>query len=144
MNDLQKTLTDRRKGAVNRAKAGFTLVELMVVIAIIAILATIVGVNVFRNIDESNQTAAKAQIRVFKNALVSYKLKHKKFPQSLEELATGGFLESRTVPTDPWGNPYVYQAQGSTYSIISYGADGRPGGSEYDADISSDNLEATN
>jgi general secretion pathway protein G len=144
MKDLRSTWIDRKMSATRRAKAGFTLVELMVVIAIIAILATIVGVNVFQNIDESNVTAAKAQIRVFKNALVSYKLKNKKFPQSLDELASGNFLESKQVPPDPWGNPYNYSAEGSSYTIVSYGADGRPGGSEYDADISSDNLEATN
>lgn len=141
MNELDRPAIEARKKAARRANAGFTLVELMVVIAIIATLAAIVGVNVFKNIDESNVATAKAQIRNFKNALVSYKLKNKKFPQALDELASGGFLEGK-VPTDPWNNPYVYSIDGSKYTIVSYGADGRPGGTEYDSDISSENLEA--
>ncbi len=123
---------------------GFTLVELMVVISIIAILATIVGYNVLGSIDEGNVTAAQAQIRSFKTALVAYKLKFKRFPDSLDELVNNAkginFLESDRIPNDPWNNPYVYRNDGSSFTIVSYGADSAQGGSGYNADISSDNL----
>lgn len=122
-----------------RLSAGFTLVELMVVIAIIAILATIVGVNVFQNIDESNQKAAVAQINSFRTAIVAYKLKEKRLPGSLQDLLP--YLDSSEIPKDPWGNDFQYSAEGSSkFTIVSYGADGSPGGTEYEADISSDNL----
>lgn len=131
-----------RSGRSNAA--GFTLVELMVVISIIAILATIVGYNVLSSIDEGNVTAAQAQIRNFKTALVAYKLKFKRFPDSLDELVNNAkginFLEGDRIPNDPWNNPYVYRNDGSSFTIISYGADGTQGGSGYNADISSDNL----
>ena len=127
--------------------AGFTLVELMVVIAIIAVLATIVGVNVLGAMDDADVAKAQAQIRNFKTALVSYKLKFKKFPQSLDALVSNEkgiqFLDSKEVPLDPWGNPYAYTLESARkYRIVSYGADGTAGGSGYDADIDSDSLEA--
>lgn len=140
MNEMTQHAIEARKKAARKANAGFTLVELMVVIAIIATLAAIVGVNVFRNIDEANVGTAKAQISNLKSALVSFKLKNKKLPQSLDELGTSGILDGK-VPSDPWGNPYVYTVDGSKFTIVSYGADGRAGGTEYDTDISSDNLE---
>lgn len=130
------------------SEAGFTLVELMVVIAIIAGLAMIVGVNVLGSLDEADVTNAQAQIRNFKTALTSYKITFKKFPTSsegLEALINNAknkkFLDSSSIPVDPWGNPYVYTSEGSrSFKIISYGADGVPGGEDYEADISSDNL----
>lgn len=125
--------------------AGFTLVELMVVISIIAILAAIVGFNVLSQVDEGNVAAAKAQIKEFETGLVAYKIKFKKFPDSLDLLLNppsgDPILKGGKVPDDPWGTPYVYNLEGSRkYTIISYGADGAPGGSDYDADISSDDL----
>ena len=129
--------------------AGFTLVELMVVISIIAILATIVGYNVIFAVDDANVGAAKAQIKNFETALIAYKLKYKRFPERLEELVNnqGGinFLNGKTIPKDPWDHEYRYTVKGSSeYTIMSYGGDGAPGGSKTDADISSDDLGADN
>jgi general secretion pathway protein G len=119
--------------------AGFTLVELMVVISIIAILATIVGINMIGQIDESNVKAAQAQIHNFKTAIIAYKLKHRTLPDSLDQLVPEIIQEG--IPVDPWGNPYVYTKEGGNkFTIVSYGGDGRPGGSGTDADISSDAL----
>ena len=122
---------------------GFTLIELLVVIAIIAMLATIVGVNVLGALGDADRATAKAQIRTFSTALVTYKIQFNKFPGSLNELVENSkrnFLDSKTVPMDPWGNPYDYKSKGRSFTITSYGADGTPGGTDDDADVSSDDL----
>lgn len=127
-----------------RAQAGFTLVELMVVIAIIAILATLVGFKVINALDDASVAQAKSQIRTFKTALIAYRVKANHFPSTsdgLEALIAMDLLESKSVPKDPWGNPYVYSCEGREFRIISYGADGKQGGTGYDADIDSAQLE---
>lgn len=132
--------TQRRQG-----NGGFTLVELMVVIAIIATLAAIVGFKVLGAVDQGNIAAAQAQIKQFENAIVAYKIKFKKLPTSLEEMARPpkGEPLMDQIPTDPWGNAYQYSTEGaSKYKIVSYGADGSPGGSDESADISSDAMSA--
>lgn len=138
-------MQDKRK-RVRRADAGFTLVELMVVIAIIAVLATIVGVNVMGSLSEGDQVAAKAQIRSLKDAVVMYRTRYKQLPDSLDQLVNNPkdiqFIDANEVPLDPWGNAYQYEKESSSkFVITSYGADGMPGGSGYDADLSSDNLK---
>lgn len=131
----------RRAGAFSD---GFTLIELMVVIVIIAGLATIVGVNVLGALSDADRATAQAQIRTFSTALVTYKIQFNKFPANLEGLVNNSknrnFLDSNTVPVDPWGNPYSYKSEGRNFTIVSYGEDGTPGGIEGDADISSDDL----
>jgi general secretion pathway protein G len=140
---LNKTNKIRR---ARRADAGFTLVELMVVIAIIATLAAIVGYNVFGAIDDSNVGAAKAQISAFKTAITAFKLENKRFPNSLDELLNNAknkpYLEQKQIPSDPWGNPYHYTQEGAYgFKIVSYGGDGGPGGEGPNADIASDDLQ---
>ncbi|MBI4559406.1 MAG: type II secretion system major pseudopilin GspG [Candidatus Hydrogenedentes bacterium] len=131
----------------NESRSGFTLIELMVVIAILGVLAAIVTINLMGASEEGNVAAAKAQISNFKTALMQYKLKYKKFPSSsegLQALISAKMLDAVAVPKDPWGNDYVYHspgAQGNDYEIISLGKDGAQGGAEYDADIVSWNLQ---
>lgn len=135
-------------------RAGFTLVELMVVIAIIGILATLVVPQFMGFLDDAKVNAAKTQIKNFETALQAYKIKVGKYPSSGEGLnsllsnSTGkSFLQNvSAIPPDPWGNPYQYVSpgtQGHPYEIISYGEDGVRGGTDYAADIVSWDLAGT-
>ncbi len=138
---------------------GFTLIEILVVVLIISILAGIVGVGVLRHPGAAKVTAAKLQIKTFKNALQLYKMEQNRFPtqvQGLEALCVkpsvapmpesypdDGYLDSRNLPKDPWGRPYIYIVPGRSnepYEIISYGSDREPGGTDDAADISSSDL----
>ena len=140
--------------------AGFTLVEILVVLAIISLLAGVVALNVAPQLNLGKEGKAKAQIQTLATALQTYCIAHRGYPtqeQGLEALVqrptvppvpdnypAGGYLQSRTLPRDPWGNPYVYLVPGrlgEPFEILTFGADGIEGGTGADADISSARLD---
>lgn len=129
--------------------AGFTLLELLVVVAIIGLLAAFVGPRLFGNVSKSEITTTKAQIEAFSRALESYRLDTGKFPETAQGLQVlvnkpadtprwnGPYLQ-KEVPLDPWGNPYAYKRPGNTnrdFEIMSFGRDGAPGGTDENADL---------
>ncbi len=135
-----------------RENGGFTLLELLVVVAIIGLLAAYVGPKYFSQVGKSEQALARAQVESFHRALASYRLDTGAFPSTEEGLAAlvkrpansakwnGPYL-SKAVPQDPWGKPYVYRHPGSAgadYDLLSLGKDGAPGGTGEAADISGD------
>jgi general secretion pathway protein G len=127
---------------------GFTLLELLVVMVIIGLLAGYVGPKYFSQIGKSEIKAARAQIDALGKAIDQFRLDIGRYPTTEEGLAVliakpinlpkweGPYL-TKSVPVDPWGNPYVYKAPGShgDYDLLSYGKDGRPGGDAENADI---------
>ena len=128
-----------RRRSDRKREEGFTLVELMVVIVIIGLLATVVVINVMPAQDTARKKKAEADIALLEQATEMYRLNRMSYPsggEGLEALASGGFI--KRLPDDPWGNPYRYEAPGGSgrpFDIYSYGADGRAGGEGDDADI---------
>ena len=135
---------------------GFTLIELMVVIVILGLLATIIMPKILDRPEQARRLKAKVQIRNFQSALALFKTDTGRFPttsQGLEALINnpglkgwkqGGYIEGNKVPLDPWNNPYLYLCpgvRGEDYEIESYGKDGEDGGTGDDADIESWNID---
>jgi general secretion pathway protein G len=120
------------------AEAGFTLVEMLVVIAIIGLIMGLVGPRVLTYLSESKVKAAQIQIQGFSAALDLFYLDIGRYPTSDEALAAlvqkpdgatewnGPYLKVNVVPVDPWGRPYVYRSPGrhGTYDILSFGPEG--------------------
>lgn len=137
-------------------EAGFTLVELMVVIVIIGLLATIVAINVIPATDTARVEKAKADIATIEQALEQYRLDNLTYPAGSDGLQAllsppaslaqpqryrrGGYIKK--LPDDPWGRAYVYTVPGrkGAFDISSLGADGQPGGESENADIYSSEL----
>jgi general secretion pathway protein G len=131
-----------------RPAAGFTLLELLVVVTIIGLLAAYVGPKYFSQLGRSEQGVAKAQVEAFARALDTYRLEVGRYPTSEEGLNAllskppsaprwnGPYLQ-KAVPDDPWGHAYLYRSPGATsdFEILSYGKDGQPGGTGDAADV---------
>ena len=136
-------------------QAGFTLIELMVVIVILGLLAGLILPRFIGQSDTAKRQAAKTQMALLESALKMYKLDNGSYPtteQGLKALVEppasgnlpknwrkGGYLEKGKVPKDPWKNEFIYVCPGShgDFDITSLGADGEPGGEDFDKDINS-------
>jgi len=150
MTDQTQTASapDQRK----KRRNGFSLVELMVVLFIIALLATAVAINVLPSQDKAMRVKAEADIATMGQAMELYRLDNATYPGPNEGLnalvappanlampqnyRSGGYIKS--LPTDPWGRPYQYRSPGQNgkpFEIYSLGADGQPGGEDDNADI---------
>ncbi|MCC7344559.1 MAG: type II secretion system major pseudopilin GspG [Deltaproteobacteria bacterium] len=137
---------------VLRSQAGMTLIEIMVVVAIIGSIAALVTVNVLSYLDESKVETTKIQMKNVEGALDQYKRRHGSYPTTEQGLSAlvekptvgkvpdnyppDGYLKA--VPKDGWGNDFIYASPGSAghkIEIVSYGGDGQEGGEGFDADI---------
>ena len=134
------------------SQAGFTLIEIMVVVFILGLLVTLVAPRIIGRTDEARVTKAKADIKAIEEAANMFKLDNGFYPNSAEGLAAlvqapprarkfnpDGYLSK--VPVDPWGTEYVYQSDGRNVVILSLGADRVEGGEGYDGDIDSRALD---
>lgn len=137
----------RGRQAVGRARAGFTLLELLVVLLIIALLAGYVGPRLFSQVDKARVKSAKAQMKTLADAVTQYRLDTGHYPSEQEGLNAlvqkgndprwdGPYL-AKGLPPDPWGHAYLWKnpGAGSEVEIISLGKDGKPGGSGDDKDL---------
>jgi len=130
-----------------KERQAFTLIEILIVITIIALLASLVAPKLFSKLGSSKQKIAETQIHLIENALDAFKLDVGRYPTSQEGLEAlwknpgvegwdGPYLP-RPVKKDPWGNPYIYESPGKhgEYDLYSLGADGKPGGRGENKDI---------
>jgi general secretion pathway protein G len=127
---------NRRK----RTQAGVTLIEMMVVVIIIALFAVLVGPRLFQQVDKAKVVKARTDINGFEAAMVQYHADNGVFPPQEQGLEALRPYLRKDVPLDPWNHPYVYKypgEHGEEPDIVSYGADGQPGGEGVNADIGS-------
>ncbi|KPJ78739.1 MAG: type II secretion system protein GspG [Deltaproteobacteria bacterium SG8_13] len=138
---------------------GFSLIELMVVVIILGILAMYIGPKLMGRTEQARETQTRIQIEALETALKLYKLDNGIYPSTEQGLLAlveqpesgiipkkwrkGGYLEKGKVPQDPWGNEFIYVSPGvnGDYDIISYGADGVPGGEDENKDINNWEIE---
>ncbi len=146
------------RGTRHAGQAGFTLVEMLVVITIIGLIMGLIGPRVLNYLSELRVKAAKIQLQSFSSALDLFYLDAGRFPSAAEGLAAlvqrtpgvtswnGPYLKGGNVPSDPWNHSYLYRTPGEhgPYDIVSYGSDGQEGGSGTAADISLERASAKN
>ncbi|MDD5011659.1 MAG: type II secretion system major pseudopilin GspG [Phycisphaerae bacterium] len=138
---------------LTKIRRGFTIIEVMAVLIILGLLATVVGVNVIGRIDRAKVVATKTSLKKLHSAVLSFKMDTGYYPSEeagllelveepsdVENWQESGYLETTAVPKDGWGREFIYELNpedGKPFRIISYGADGEEGGEGYDADLSS-------
>lgn len=139
-----------------RVEQGMTLIEIMVVVTILGLIATIVTVNVLGRLDQAKVTAAKTQMKNLEAALDEFRRDNGFYPSTeqglkalIEKPSIGripttyprdGYLKGNAVPRDPWGCEFLYYSpgiHGNRTELVSYGADCQEGGEDVDADINS-------
>ena len=127
---------------MRKSNYGFSLIEIMVVIVIIGLLSSVVTVGVMRFMDTGRSTTAKTQMTEFMKALNLYKMEKGSYPSSssglkalVESKSSSGEPLLKEIPKDPWGNVYRYRSTGSACQVVSYGADGREGGTAINEDL---------
>ncbi len=132
-------------------RLGFTMIELMAMLIIIGLLATLVVTKVASKIDQARVTTTKANLKLLHNAVNQFKMDTGRFPTEEEGLMalieqpsdviryeTGGYLETTDIPKDGWGNDFIYELMpesGKPFVIKSLGAEGEEGGEDNDADL---------
>ena len=142
------TIKKRKKRS---ARKGFTMVELMAILIIIGLLATLVVTKVATKIDQARVTTTKANLKVLHSAVNQFKMDTGRFPteevglmelleqpSDVESWEPGGYLETTEIPKDGWGNDFIYERfpeSGKPFVIKSFGADSEEGGESYDADL---------
>jgi general secretion pathway protein G len=142
-----------KSGITMSNRRGFTLIEILVVIAVLAMLAALVAPNVFQHVGTAKDATARSQIELLGAALDAYRLDNGRYPttdQGLDALQVQPTLQPlpsnwrgpylrKDVPLDPWGSPFIYLSPGEAnprgYDLLSLGADGEPGGEGEDADV---------
>lgn len=120
------------------ARSGVTLIEMLVVVVIISVFAGVAFVKLWPEADKGKIGAAKQQVAILQEALETYQIRNGSFPTQEQGLSALKPILNKELGNDPWGNPYVYKYpgdHGDEPDIMSYGADGRPGGTGSDADI---------
>ncbi len=143
----------KHNNSKNTQGSGFTLIEILVVIVIIGILAAFIAPRLMNKLDDAKVTDAALQIKNLETALKLFNKDNGFYPSTEQGLTAlisppevgqipdnfkpGGYLDKKSLSPDPWGNEFVYISPGmqGDYDIISYGADGEPGGEKYNADI---------